>query len=558
MSEINAKSVFKEYDKMKQYKESINLYNTVKVNENFFVGKQWEGVEANGLPTPVFNFIKRVLLFTVASNTSEKIKLRAAPLSAKTGVQEIEDAVAVINDQFEALFEHNDIPALIREYMRNAGVDGDSAMFTYWDSDVDAGDGKTGAIKTELIMNTRVGFGNPADRRVQTQPYILVAKHEFTETLKKRAKKYGTADLDRIVPDDSGESLDSYKELSDKTTVVTRFWKDDKTKTVWAIECTKDEIIRPKWDMGLKLYPLTWLSWDYIQDSYHGQAMVTGLIPNQIFINKLFAMTMLSLMTSAYPKVVYDKTRISKWNNQIGTAIGVNGGDINSVARILDPAHISPQVHQFITLALDMTQSSLGATAVALGDARPDNTSAIIALQRAAATPNELTRQNLYKSIRELGHIYIDFMANYYGTREVKLPVNQEMAEFAEVPLDEEGRATKQYDFSQLKDIPVMLRQVVGASAYWSEIASSQTLDNLLNQGHIDVVDYLERIPDDYITDRQSLLNKKKESMGMNAQVAPAENITEGQEFEEAEFAGIPTRGGKGNGELQRKLHEFL
>lgn len=558
MPEINETTVFKEYDKMMQYKESVNLFNTVKVNENFFVGKQWEGVEANGLPTPVFNFIKRVLLFTVASNTSEKIKLRASPLSAKTGEQDIEDAVTVINDQFEALFEHNDIPALIREYMRNAGVDGDAAMYTYWDKDVPAGDGKEGAIKTELIMNTRVGFGNTADRRVQTQPYILVVKHELTETLKKRAKQWGTADLDLITPDDSGESLDSYKEQSDKTTVVTRFWKDDKTKTVWAIECTKKTVIRPKWDLGIKNYPLTWLSWDYIQDSYHGQAMVTGLIPNQIFINKLFAMTMLSLMTSAYPKIVYDKTRISKWNNQIGAAVGVNGGDINSVAKILDPAHISPQVHQFITLALDMTQSSLGATAVALGDARPDNTSAIIALQRAAATPNELTRQNLYKSIRELGHIYIDFMAEYYGTREVKLPVDQDMAEFAEVPVDEEGRATKEYDFKRLKDIPMMLRQVVGASAYWSEIASSQTLDNLLNQGHIDVVDYLERIPDDYITDRQSLLNKKKEAMGMSAQVAGAENIAEGQEFDEAEFAGIPTRGGKGNGELQRKLHELL
>ena len=32
----------------------------------------------------------------------------------------------------------------------------------------------------------------------------------------------------------------------------------------------------------------------YIQD-YHGQAQITGLIPNQMFVNKLFAMSQISL-----------------------------------------------------------------------------------------------------------------------------------------------------------------------------------------------------------------------------------------------------------------------
>ncbi len=90
-----------------------------------------------------------------------------------------------------------------------------------------------------------------------------------------------------------------------------------------------------------------------------------------------------------------------KWDNGIGKAIGVNGGDVTGVARILDPAQVSPQIAQFIELTQELTQSNLGATSVALGDARPDNTSAIVALQRAAATPNELTRQSLYRSVED-------------------------------------------------------------------------------------------------------------------------------------------------------------
>ena len=154
---------------------------------------------------------------------------------------------------------------------------------------------------------------------------------------------------------------------------------------------------------------------------------------------------------------------------------------------------------------------------MALGDARPDNTSAIIALQRAAATPNELTRQNLYQSVEELGAIYIDFMAGYYGVRMIAVDpadeVGEEVLDFAAgaLPLDANGMLVVPYDFAQLREVPMMLKLDVGASAYWSEIASAQTLDNLLASGQIGLVEYLERIPDEYVTDRQGLIKAVKE-----------------------------------------------
>ena len=83
--DITAESIWREYEKMLAYNESIQLDDTVRVNENFFVGKQWEGVESNGLPTPVFNFLKRVTLFTVASITSERVKLLASPVDSSSG-----------------------------------------------------------------------------------------------------------------------------------------------------------------------------------------------------------------------------------------------------------------------------------------------------------------------------------------------------------------------------------------------------------------------------------------------------------------------------------------
>ena len=61
--------------------------------------------------------------------------------------------------------------------------------------------------------------------------------------------------------------------------------------------------------------------------------------------------------------------------------------------------------------------------------------------------------------------------------------------QFAGVPNDQ--TTLVDFDFSILKDIPMCMKLDVGASAYWSEIASVQTLDNLLMQGKIELVDYL-------------------------------------------------------------------
>ena len=488
-------SVWKEYDKGIRFNSTLDLYETVRTNENFFIGKQWEGVEANGLPTPVFNFLKRVVLFTVASITSNSVKINAVPFMGGASNPDVDKLFRMVNREFERLFEINKITELLREFLRNAAVDGDCATYTYWDDSIDTGNPIKGAIITEIIENTRVLFGNVNDRRVQRQPYIIIVSRNMIDEVQAKAKKNGFSDWESISTDTDDRNINSEKHTDDKVTVLTKLWKNKETGTIWAYECTQKCGVRKPWDTGLTLYPITWLCWDYVHDNYHGQAMITGLIPNQIFVNKLFAMSMISLMTTAYPKVIYDKTRVNKWDNRVGAAIGVNGGDVQQVARTLESSTISPQIAQFIELAIEMTQANLGATSVALGDTRPDNTSAIIALQKAAATPNELTRQNLYQSLEDLGRIYIDFISENYGTREIEEEVPKE-AEEAAAEFNLPKKIAEQYDFGELKGKYYSIKLDVGAAALWSETAAMQTLDNLLMQQMISAADYIERVPE--------------------------------------------------------------
>lgn len=376
-SGVNPELVWKLYQKALAFNAAINLEETVQVNENFFVGKQWEGVVSNGLPTPVFNILKRVACFTVATISSDNIKINASPLAATADTQSLVEPTRVINEELDALTERNGIPSLMREFARNAAVDGDGCTYTYWDPDFDNGQGAKGCIRTEVLENTRVHFGNANDRRVQSQPYIIIARREIVADVRAEAKENGVPEWESIQPDTDDTKQDSVKNTGDKATTLLLLWRNRETKEIWAYKTAqKCGVAKPK-SLGIRRYPITWLNWDYIQDSYHGQAMLTGLIPNQIFINKIWAMSQLSLMKSAYPKILYDKTRVSKWDNRVGAAIGINGGDVNNVAKIMEPATISPQIAQFIQLAVEQTEQSLGATSVALGDTRPDNTSAM-------------------------------------------------------------------------------------------------------------------------------------------------------------------------------------
>lgn len=554
-------TAWKLYERGLDFNSSINLEDTVRVNENFFIGKQWEGVISNGLPTPVFNFLKRVCCFTVATITSDNIKVNASPLSATPNTTSLVEPVRIINEELDALTELNNIPSLMREFARNAAVDGDGCLYTWWDPDAETGQDAKGGIRTEIVENLRVHFGNPNDRDVQSQPWIILERREIISAAQAEAKENGFETWRNIGGDGDNTNPDAAKETTDKVTTILLFWRDTKTRHIWAYKCARGSSIREPWDLGIKLYPISWLNWDYIQDCFHGQAMITGLIPNQIFVNKLWAMSQLSLMTTAFPKVVYDATRVGKWDNRIGAAIGIQGGDVNNVAKIIDPASISPQISQFIQLAVEETEQSLGATSVALGDTRPDNTSAIIALQRAASTPSEITKQNLYKSIEDLYRIYIEFMGEYYGKRYVDMTTPEEVRQVYDfIGQETPAEIPMQFDFSQLKDMPMHIKLDIGASSYYSEIASIQTLDNLLKMGKIDTIQYLERIPDGYIPGRRELINELKEqqrnAMAMQAQMQQGAPQNPGG----ASVAGdttkdeIPTGGGYSA--LQRKVNE--
>lgn len=549
----------KRYEKAYGFNQQIGLYDTVKVNEDFFIGNQWEGVESNGLPTPTYNMFKRIINFQVSTITSDNMTIQVTPMpsTSRYTQRELEGFAEIINHQFAAIIERNRIVAKNREFLRNAAVTGDGCMHFYFDPTIENGQDVKGEIVAEIVDNLRVLFGNPNCRDVQRQPWIILVRRELVEDVRwraeelKKAEQCGIDDPDSITADSDKfqNKYDSYTD--DKVTVLTYYFRNRDTRTIWCMESTEKGILRKAYDTGYSLYPLIWINWDYIRDCYHGQALVTGMLPNQKFINKMFALVGISLLTTAFPKVVYDRNKIKRWDGSVGTAIGISG-DVTNVAKIIDGASVSPQIAQFIELSFDKTHSLLGASDVAMGDARIETTSAIIALQRAANTPMELTKQNDYQCMEEAGRIWLDMMAAKYGTRMVETSLDMDKP--GEQPLGMQlpkQTFMRPFDFGVLRELQMSIKQDVGACSYWSEMASMQTLDNLLMNHLITPKQYLERLPNGYITKKQELLDDF-EAAAMGA--APAGNPGTGMSVQTTS-EDMPVNGGGGNGALQRALN---
>lgn len=489
------------YEKGKEYNYSVNLYENVNTFERFYRGDQWDNVQSNGLPTPVFNIFKRIIGYFTSSIMQTSVKLRytpASPVSAKIGdLQARSQAVKKLNAIADARWEKNKMNDLLSNALTDAAVTGDAIAYTYWDSDIKTGQPFTGDFVTLLIDNTNVFFGDPNSKDVQKQPYILIAQRETVEDLRRQAEKNGIqkSEIDKIQPDNdtlcqsgdmAGNELEGTKCIS-----LIKLWKDEAGRVLYR-KSVKSTVIRHTTDTLLSLYPIAFFNWSSVKNSWHGTAVGHGLIDNQRFINKGYAMVMKHLMDTAFSKVVYDSTLLDGWSDRVGEAIAVNG-PVENVAKVITPGAMQSGMLEVLRMAIADTKEFLGATDAALGNVAPNNTSAILALQSASAVPLENVKRNMYQFIEDIGLIWLDFMLSCYDDRRLVAVGEDEYESFS---------------LSSIKDSLFACRVDVGASSYWSEISALNTLDSLLKLGRISTVQYLERIPEGLIPDKERLIEE--------------------------------------------------
>jgi hypothetical protein len=537
---------WEKYQRGRNHLSKISLLPKIDKNERFYSGDQWSGIKANKLPTPILNVTKRIVDWKVAQVMSDLLKMQFTA----EGISDIADdqqsvvyrqIASLFSEYSETLWENLKMDSMNEKGLLKSAISGSFVTYWYWYDKIDNGDGQMGNIMGELVNICNYFPGDPNNPEINNayepvQPYIILSFRRNVSDVRMEAKENGVsaADIEYIVSDNetSNQAGDRAKDELEggdgKCTVLLHLWRElkedfEEVETIdpftgevviekvskgkrwhiYAEKSTQTVIIRKKWDTGFHRYPVALMNWYEREGDAYGEAEATSLVPNNILINQQAAMIALWIKLHGFPKVLYDKTRIPNWSNDLSKAIPVNGvdaGGVGGAATYMQPAQISAAVMQFMTWFISITKDMAGANESVLGEANPTNTSAIIVNSKNAVVPLASIKRRFYQYIEDIGLIWLDFWTSKFTEYPVK-----------NLPVKRDGKTViEQIDTSILKDIKLRLKVDVGPANLWSEGAQIQTLDNLLAQQLITFIEYLERQPKGVIPDIDGLLEARK------------------------------------------------
>lgn len=550
---IEPKKVWEEYKNGINFKSSIGirgLYEQAKMNERFYVGDQWYGAHCgNDRPLLRHNIIKRIGDYKsaiisanpisvnyTAEGIPNTVELSKNVESVREGLaegneyegfveetatdEEINLVMSAMSDYFRVTAERLKFDDAKEQVLHNAYIAGCGVLHTYWDSDIRTGlyademrtEPIKGDIETEVLDVENVYFGDPSIDNVQKQPYIIIAQRKSVKELRDEAKRYGASeyDIEQIKPESytsyqSGDYGDKEQEGLKKTTVITKYWKckgEDGEVTVKAVRLCENVIIRPEWDLGIRLYPIAAFTWERRRNNIYGESEITYLIPNQIAINRMLTASVWAVIMLGMPIMVIDDTVIlDEVTNEPGQVIHATGDAmaVKGAIQYVTPPNFSPNFDNNIMSLISQTLTQSGANDAALGDVNPDNTSAIIAVREAATMPLQTVQNRYYSFCEDVARIWAEMWITKYGKRSIKM-------------VDGSNVWYLTFDGARYRDLLVTAKIDVGGSTLYSEAQTIKTLDNLFDRQVINVMQYLERLPKGVVPDVTALVKEMQKA----------------------------------------------
>lgn len=522
----------------KQYRESLNYMQQMgfttdwPMYERFKAGDQWPKPteRTKSLPRPVFNIIKYIMNHKVSSVMNENVKMLFSPqefldttsiddpATAEKATQS-QKAGELFTRYSDTTWENIKQDELNEESLESASSCGTGIWHYYWDTSKKGGLTKpwVGEMAGEVLDPINVFFGNPQQRKVQKQPWIIISSREMLSEVKEQAKADGlSAEKVELITADKDVQNERYDraqvELDEgaKVTVLTKYFK--KGGKIYFEKEASGQTIKKAVDTGFELYPIVVIQWERRKKSIHGVGDAEGIIPNQKAINGLMAMQLLSVQLTGWPKMVYNPNYIDakSINNDPSQAIPDQSPPGQRSIDYLTPGSISPHANGLVEAFMDYTKQLSSAQDAATGDMSKGNlnATAIMLLQKAAGVPIESIKKRFYRAMEDVGRVWEQFWkVKYNTTRRINLQ-------------DDDGEDySTEFRGSDFAGVDLNLKIDIGPASSFSEELMMASLDKLYDKQAIDLEDYLEYAPKNVIPFKDRLLKKVREAKEQQAQL---------------------------------------
>lgn len=483
-------SIWSKYEKCRSYTEDIGLIDRTNEQWDFYLDNQWNvGQNAQlstGTALPFFNIIKSSVKFqtsTIAQNAM------VPTFNEMSGDEFKADMVGLLNKLREKEWRLGKQKQKSWKIIKNGLIEG--SQFQYC--------GTQDPKDDQIISVTNIFFGDEANPNIQEQPYVMIRERLLVSEVQRIAKESGISaeKIKTIQPDTDDDFLigeqNVQKDIEGKCTSILYFEKKD--GVVWfgrSINGLEYQPVRPMESKvngevvaQCKLYPIASYSVEEIPNSARGKSAVRGMIPNQISINKILARRDEATKQYAFPKGVYDATRIRNAEDlgRAGTWIAVDSGtdNVKGLIDYINPMSQSPDAAALQNDLIQTTRELNGSIDALTGATDPTRVSgaAVIAMRDQSALPlNE--NVDAYKQFVE------DLARIWFEQKKVYNPEGIEVDGFL-IPME------------VLQGLEIEVSIDISQETPWTKNAEQAFLDNLLAQNRITLEQYVELSPDNSV-----------------------------------------------------------
>ena len=518
-------SIWNLYEIGKEYNNMHGLYSEGRENYNFYNGNQWEGLKKplKSSDPIVLNIIKPIIKYktNIVNQNAYSIVFNPNTYETLDELETLKNVTKGLNQFVMRMWEKSQSGKKVKNIVRNSAINSEAIIHFFSDGEI---------INSEEIDKNNIYYGNESESDIEKQPYILVTFRKPVEDVKTLARKYKeegknkltNADINKIVPDQDTleQQGNEYmtQEISPMCLVVMKFKRNEKG-TINVSASTRLVDILEEQDTEAKRYPLAHFIWEEQKGYARGLSEVRGLKANQIEINKTATRRSISVATTAFPKIVYDKDRVANPESleQVGSKIelaNVRADDVTKIVNYLRPATMSPDAFNLQQDLINGTRELAGAGDNATGNIDPTQASgkAILAVQQASQMPINEQVDNYKYFLEDCANIIFDIIKTEYVDGLTLYTQEETINDLGQTETFETPFKVTQKD---LEAIDINLKIDITPQSPYDRYAMEMSLENLLVRGMITLEEYTEALPEDSSMPKptlETIIRKRKEA----------------------------------------------